>query len=1008
MNKVESRSRNLSGSLAAVIRKLRAQFLLLAFVVLLPLVAYVGWLAFEERQNSLDAHSAEAHALAQDLVEAQQKLVADTRTLLRAIAITPVVRDPSSPECGRYLSALLPLEPNYVNLGVPRADGQLLCNALPLAGPVNVSDRPYIRRALDDRAFSISTFQVDRAVGQVTANFAYPVYDGAGDERPVAAAVAVVSLDWWNNALASAGLPPGSVAHVVDSEGTLLAHYPARPDLIGKPIAGAAFDPDGARRVYDQRALFDTDGPTVTMTIGIPVDAGIAQANARGLIRLAVLTLVVFAIWAIASRRFERSILLPLRIAQAELLDLEGDSGAAKRLLAKGALKHPEVGQFAQNVREIWQRGQLAQDAEKRAVRRMQALLSALPDLFFHLDREGRLLSFHSGDPANLYMPPEDFVGRRMQDVLPEGQAREFDLQVSRVRERDELMVWEYQLDIQGETKDFEARLCPVEGSSDVLLVIRDITARRQSERQRMEAEEQLQGVMQNIRGVVFTATVPADWSGPGPQDRVRFINPDVVPGIWEIAPDVLESNPAAGWDLCDDPDTAKALIDDLADSIRQARPWHSTWSITTPSGKRKWLEGYGNSTRLEDGGAQMVCMILDATEAVLQEQELEHQKELNRQAQKQQAIGQLTGGVAHDFNNLLAVIMGNLELLRDEETVPDRIAFIDASINATRRGADLTRSMLSFARKARLDPKSIRLNALVAETRSWAGRIMPENIEIETSLPADLWEIEADPSSTEAALLNLILNARDAMPGGGRLTIETANARIEESYTDSRKARISPGNYVMLAVSDTGEGIAPDALPRIFEPFYTTKPPGAGSGLGLSMIQGFMEQSGGTVQVYSEPGTGTTFKLYFPSRQAPAEPHPDPSVPDAPGIGQPADILLVEDEDEVRAVLAKITSKAGHRVTVAASGDEAFALFQARPGFDLVITDIVMPGKLQGTGLGKALRELRPDLPVIYMSGYASEATVHGNGLRAEDIRLMKPVQRHDLLAAISRALEP
>lgn len=394
----------------------------------------------------------------------------------------------------------------------------------------------------------------------------------------------------------------------------------------------------------------------------------------------------------------------------------------------------------------------------------------------------------------------------------------------------------------------------------------------------------------------------------------------------------------------------------------------------------------------------EVVCQ--DVTEARdLQEQLF--------QAQKMKAIGTLTGGVAHDFNNLLAVIMGNLELLDDEATTADQKALIRNGIEATLRGAELTRNMLSFARKSQLEPSIIELNQLVRNVQNWAGRTLPSSISVETALLADLWQIEADLSSTENGLLNLILNARDAMPDGGKLTIETSNIWVDDDYIELRDEEIVQGRYVLLAVSDTGEGIAPENLKAIFEPFFTTKPVGSGTGLGLSMLEGFMRQSGGAVRVYSELGVGTSFKLYFPATehsQAVRLPPPAP-IPHQSAENR-ATILLVEDNAEVLEAFRATLVKSGFHVLDAPSGDAAYKVFVENPSIDLLLTDIVMPGKLQGTMLATALRELRPDLKVIFMSGYAREATVHGNGLRAQDIRLMKPVRREDLMRAVDKAL--
>ncbi len=375
--------------------------------------------------------------------------------------------------------------------------------------------------------------------------------------------------------------------------------------------------------------------------------------------------------------------------------------------------------------------------------------------------------------------------------------------------------------------------------------------------------------------------------------------------------------------------------------------------------------------------------------------------------AQRLESIGHLTGGVAHDFNNLLAVILSNLEILEEDCESEDRKRRLQACIDASLRGADLTRNMLSYARRAPLQPKIVDINHLVRETHNWVGRTLPSSIEIDVSLLAGIWSIETDPSATESAIVNLLLNARDAMPSGGKLTIETANIRIDHAYVDDRSEVLDVGRYVMVAVSDTGTGIPKDKLEDIFTPFFTTKASGKGSGLGLPMVMGFMRQSGGTSQVYSEEGVGSTFKLYFPAVETPKHTGLKIKTDNTTAPTGKNRILLAEDEPEVRDVLRTILAAAGYSVVTAVSGDDAKQIFEADQSFDLLLTDIVMPGELQGTTLSKELRLIDETLPVVFMSGYASEATVHGNGLRPDDVRLMKPVMKKDLLDAISGALK-
>ncbi|MEM9060688.1 MAG: ATP-binding protein [Pseudomonadota bacterium] len=432
---------------------------------------------------------------------------------------------------------------------------------------------------------------------------------------------------------------------------------------------------------------------------------------------------------------------------------------------------------------------------------------------------------------------------------------------------------------------------------------------------------------------------------------------------------------------------------------LRAGNPIEIEYRVPTADGERRVRE-IARPVFDENGTVvREIGTSLDTTE--------QYETELRLfQAEKMESIGRLTGGVAHDFNNLLAVMMGNLELLRSEVDQPDLIESIETALLAAERGGELTKNMLTFARQARLNPTIVDINATIRQTKLWLSRTLPANIEVETSLLANLWRVSADSSSTQNALLNLIINARDAMPSGGKLTIETANVRIDDEYIAVRSEDVPPGRYVMVAVSDTGDGIESELIDKVFEPFFSTKLPGQGSGLGLPMVQGFIKQSGGAIRVYSELGVGTTIKLYFPAVFRDGEGQGDAHPDTKPTTTQHAKILVAEDEPEVLAIIVRVLENAHYSVFTAPSGDKALELFQSIRPIDLLLTDIVMPGSLQGPKLAKALREVEPDLPTVFMSGYPNEATVHGNGLRPEDIRLMKPVPATELIAAVEKAL--
>ncbi len=410
---------------------------------------------------------------------------------------------------------------------------------------------------------------------------------------------------------------------------------------------------------------------------------------------------------------------------------------------------------------------------------------------------------------------------------------------------------------------------------------------------------------------------------------------------------------------------------------------------------------------RFPDPERQLVrASIIDLTDRKESERHrMELQSQLN-QAQKLEAVGQMTGGVAHDFNNLLNVILGNLELLLDEVEDKEQIELIDAAIRATHKGADLTQNMLSFARRAYLQPAQLDLSGIVRDMDNWIARTIPASIRVEKSLRPDLWRVEADLSTTESAVLNLMINARDAMPDGGVITLETANVVLDEQEEGGIGDDLKPGHYALLAVSDTGVGIPAENLERVFDPFFTTKGPGEGSGLGLSMVHGFMKQSGGGARVYSEVGIGTTVKLYFPVSVPQEGEDADHARATSAPPAVAGRILIAEDQEAVIDLLVRILRSEGHEVVPSPSGDQALEIFRSDGSFDLLVTDIVMPGRLQGPELASELRKINPALPVVFMSGYAREATIHGNGLRESDIRLMKPVSKKDLTSSVQTAL--
>ena len=373
------------------------------------------------------------------------------------------------------------------------------------------------------------------------------------------------------------------------------------------------------------------------------------------------------------------------------------------------------------------------------------------------------------------------------------------------------------------------------------------------------------------------------------------------------------------------------------------------------------------------------------------------------RQAQKMEAVGHLTGGVAHDFNNLLQIISANLDLaIADARGDAKTAERLQAAIGAVERGSRLTAQLLAFARRQALEPRSTNPGRLMQDMTDLLRRTLGERIEVESIVAGGLWNTLVDANQLQNAILNLAINAKDAMPDGGKLTIEVANAFLDDNYA-AQHVEVTAGQYVMVAVSDTGIGMPPDIVARAFDPFFTTKPEGKGTGLGLSQVYGFVKQSGGHVKIYSETGHGTTIKLYLPRSRKPLE--VDAPALSASGAGGGETILIVEDDDGVRAAVADMISELGYRVASADGAEKAIAFLEHNRNIALLFSDVVMPGPIGARELARRARELAPDIKVLFTSGYTQNAIVH-NGKLDDDVVLLSKPYRKDELARKLRAL--
>ncbi|HXK12591.1 MAG TPA: response regulator, partial [Vicinamibacteria bacterium] len=481
---------------------------------------------------------------------------------------------------------------------------------------------------------------------------------------------------------------------------------------------------------------------------------------------------------------------------------------------------------------------------------------------------------------------------------------------------------------------------------------------------------------------------------------RIEYVNPRFTEITGYQGAEVLGLNPR----ILKSGETPPEAYRELWGQIMAGQAWEGEFHNRRKDGSLYWERDLITPIHdPEDRITHFVALKEDVTREKAQEEALRRTEAQFRQAQKMEAVGRLAGGVAHDFNNLLGVIGGYAEVLLRAATEEEQRKRLEEILRASERAAGLTRQLLAFSRQQVLEPKVVDLGALVAESEGMVRRLVGEDVELSVRRPSSLGRVMVDPNQMQQVLLNLVVNARDAMTKGGSLWIEVADAELDQAYSAVHEP-LQPGRYVVLAVSDTGVGMDKETQARAFEPFYTTKEPGKGTGLGLSTVYGIVKQSGGFIWLYSEPGVGTAFKIYLPRVED--ELTTEEARPRAPVRGGHETVLLVEDETALGTITTEMLEMSGFRVLSASSGFTALAMVRAGAAVDLLLTDMVMPG-MSGRDLADHVRQLRPDLRVLFMSGYSDEVVGRHGALGPGEQLLQKPFNMSQLLASVRAALD-
>jgi two-component system, cell cycle sensor histidine kinase and response regulator CckA len=621
----------------------------------------------------------------------------------------------------------------------------------------------------------------------------------------------------------------------------------------------------------------------------------------------------------------------------------------------------------------------------------LQGITDGTTDAVFVKDLKGRYLMMNAAG-AN-------FLGRSINDVLGKDDTELFIPEIGRaIMERDRAVVqsgetqtYEEAATAAGVTRIYLATKGPFRDSNGKVIgllgICRDISQRKRAEEEMRQSQQKL---------------------------RIHFEHTPLAVVEWDMNFRVADWNPSAerifGYSRQEAvgqhasfivPPQFRQHVDQVWNELqRQSGGARSTNDNVTRDGRTISCEWY-NTPLVDDSGRVLgvASLAQDVTERVALEERL-------RQSQKMEAVGRLAGGVAHDFNNRLTVILGYSQILEDGVPAGTRLADSTAQIkSAADRASGITRQLLAFSRKQVLSPRVINLNDILLNLDSLLRRLIGEDIEVTTATASDLGTVKADPGQIEQVIMNLALNARDAMPHGGQITLETSNAQLDESYARDHQA-VEPGRYVMLAVSDTGHGMTPETQARIFEPFYTTKEIGKGTGLGLSMVYGIVKQSGGHIWVYSEIDRGTTMKIYLPRVDQDIEATGAEHRPNRVQRGTET-ILLVEDDSQLRQLSSSVLAHCGYKMLVASAPEEGMELFRANyRDIRLLITDVVMP-RMNGRQLAEQISQISPEVRVLYISGYTNNAIVHYGVLDPGLWFLPKPFTLSALMAKVREVLD-
>jgi len=955
---------------------IRSKMILLAVLAFLPVVLLTGFNAWYQRRLVVAEVKERMAKILDFAVLHEEEVVQETHQILAMLAEAPILLDGGNP-ANDLLVRFLKNSPRYTNFVVCRPDGQVIASAIPLKTPENFSDRPYFQDVLENKSFTIGPYVVGRITGKPIIVFGYPVLD----RRGTVAAVLLAPLDLSRVTRIEAEIDvqtPGNSPYVrLDSSGTVLSAYPeAKVFTRGLPLEESLFKriskekrgmfqavgADGVERLYlfsSYRSPMNREGGYVLLAI--PMKALFAGIDRQLAVNLAVLALIALFFLAIMRFGGNTMIVRPAGILADASKRLAGGDLTARSGLGSTQGEFGQLGRAFDEMAEETQRRQeesrrmqetlrLSAEKAENERARTEAIISAIGDGISIQDREFRIL-YQNEVTKNLI---GEQVGKFCYEAYEENDRVCESCPLEMAYRDGGVHTVERRVETGKGVLFVEITASPVRDASGNIVggveAVRDITARRKGEEDRARLA---MAVDQAAEMVVVT-----DREG-----TIQYVNPAFERITGYTTAEAVGKNPRILHSGKQD----ELFYREMWGTLLHGETWEGHFVNRKKDGTLYEEDATISPVRDPAGGiVSFVAVKRDVTRLLSLEKQV-------RMAQKMEAVGTLAGGVAHDFNNALTVIIGFGEMLKrrilnDSQAVSD----LDQILGSAERASVLTRQLLTFARRQIVDLVNLDLNQVVTDLEKLLRKVIREGIDIKSFPSATPVTIRADRGQIEQILMNLCLNARDAMPTEGKLIVETDVAWLEDEYL-KKYPYMKAGRYAVLSVSDTGVGMDEKTQERIFEPFFTTKGPDKGTGLGLAVVYGIVKQHNGFIHLYSEPGKGSTFRVYFPSVES--LPDPKTAASRTVTVGGNETILLTEDEEPVRNLMEQTLRSYGYRVLVTRDGEEAVDEFRRHEKeIAMVVLDAVMP-KMGGKQAYDAMAKTSPGLKVLFLSGYSANA---------------------------------